>query len=111
MAAMVARGTAARAPRALVKFAPTAPAPAPSSSTMSAPAAKIRRPPHSTTAPGGSSRSAVAAAKICPSTAPESALALGRSRRISATPSGRRSTVTNGSMVTVVDERISHRYP
>ena len=31
----------------------------PSSSTMSAPAAKIRRPPHSTTAPGGSSRSSV----------------------------------------------------
>src|SRR3984957_4049405 len=107
MAAIVARGTLARAPSALVKLAPTESAPVPSNSTISAPAAKIRRPPHRTTAPGGSAVNSWATAKTCPSTAPERALALGRSRRITATPSLRRSNVTKVSVIrgTVPDVR------
>ena len=99
MAAMVARGRLARASRARWKLAPTVSAPAPPSSAISAPAAKIRRPPQRTTAPGGSSWSAAATERICSSTATESAFAFGRSSRTRATPSGRRSTCTNGSVI------------
>ena len=49
--------------------------------------------------PGGSSCSSVATACSCASTGGESALALGRSSRISATPSGRRSRVTKVSAI------------
>ena len=98
-AAIVARGTAPSAPSAAAKFRPTASAPMLSSSTMSAPAAKIRRPPHNTTAPGGSSTNPAAASCNCPSTAADSAFAFGRSSCTSATPSGRRSTVTKVSAI------------
>ena len=66
----------------------------PPNSEMSAPAAKTRSPPVTTTAPGGSSRERARAAPRAGAAAPcESALTFGWSRRTTATPSSRRSTV------------------
>src|SRR6185437_3524208 len=96
MAAMVTRGRRARAPRVAWKLALTSSGP-PSIWAMSAPAAKMRRPPQTTTAPGRSAARSSAMARNWTSTVADRALAFGRSSRTRATPSGRRSTVTKVS--------------
>src|SRR5580698_4075725 len=73
----------------------------PANSEISAPAAKIRSPPHTTTAPGGSSANDSTAAANSSSKPTDSALALGRSRRTKATPSGCRVTVMNAIRATL----------
>src|SRR4029453_15676255 len=69
----------------------------PPNSEMSAPAAKIRSPPVTTTAPGGSSVRATATASSCASNPLDKGLTLGFSSRTPATPSLRRSTCTSAS--------------
>src|SRR5581483_7889202 len=105
MAAMLARGSAARRSSAARNRPPTARASSgPPNSAMSAPAAKMRSPPHTTTAPGGSAWSSAATPANSSRSAADRALALGRSRRTRATPSSRRvrSTNTSISLVSVL---------
>src|SRR3982074_219545 len=98
MAAMVTLGRAASPSRARRNRPPISAAlSGPANSSMSAPAAKMRSPPHTTTAPGGSASSSPATAPSWRSSSTDSAFILGRSRRMRATPSGRRSTDTNDS--------------
>src|ERR1039458_4048823 len=98
MAAMVMRGIAASASNAARNWRPMAIASAgPANSVMSAPAAKILSPPHTTTAPGGSSINPTVAASSWHRTATDKALAFGRSSLMIATPSSRRPTLTNSS--------------
>src|SRR5437764_4932697 len=93
---MVARGMAAIASNESRNWPPTVRASSgPPNSLMSAPAAKMRSPPQTTTAPGGSDVSDSAAAASCRSNSVERAFILGRSSRMTATPSSRLSTVTN----------------
>jgi hypothetical protein len=67
---------------------------APPNSEMSAPAAKIRSPPVTTTAPGGSSVRARAASRSPATTAPDNAFTLPLASVMTATPSARRSSPT-----------------
>src|SRR5690606_9770969 len=107
MAAIVARGMSATALRARRKCCPRASASlremtrlgssGARNSEISAPAAKIRSPPVTTTAPGGSSWRTRAAASSWRSSSVESAFTLPCCRRRTATPPGRRSTWTRGS--------------
>src|SRR5215471_11992416 len=67
----------------------------PPNSLMSAPAAKMRSPPVTTTAPGRSAASASAWARSLRISAPDRALTFGLSRVRTATPSSRRSRRTS----------------
>ena len=70
---------------------------APPNSEMSAPAAKIRSPPVITTAPGGIAVQARPRSRAAGRATPARALTLPLSSVTTATPSSRRSSVTNGS--------------
>src|SRR4051812_30050181 len=73
----------------------TRPSSGPPNSLMSAPAAKMRSPPVTTTAPGRSAASASARARNVRINAPDRAFTLGLSRVRMATPSSRRSRRTS----------------
>src|SRR5688500_14111544 len=94
MAAIVIRGIAAHVLSVVKNWPPISCGSPCWNSVMSAPAAKMRSPPVSTTAPGGSEVNDSAAESSCRRTSDEIAFTFGLSSRTTATPLSRRSTCT-----------------
>src|SRR5581483_11697436 len=111
MAAIVTLGMAAMVSNARRNTAPMRTASSgPPNWAMSAPAAKTRSPPHTTTAPGGSLTSDSAASPSSVRSSTDRAFIFGRSRRTTATPSSPRSTCTNeGSAIRRVKQTFGRR--
>ena len=92
--------TASSAPWKPAVIAPASSAPV--NSEMSAPAAKIRSPPVTTTAPGGSALNASAASFSSASRAADRALTLPLASVTTATPSPRRSRLSSDAMARIL---------